>query len=150
VKHALRFGREKDRDAFMNRQRQSEAAERTLERRRRENAAPRLQAAVTRIASLRLDIEEYRSDADKPQVKYTRHIVVERAPALFVLGCSDSDCADGGHDVTSAIMHALRAGSTDFTGEDRCYGRRYGKSCGARLTFHATATYGAPAEETAI
>ena len=125
----------------MNRQSRIEAAGRATERRRRENAAPRLQELVSRIASLRLDIEEYRREATEPQVRYTRHIVIERAPALFNLGCTDADCTDGGHDVTSMIMGALRNSSTDFTGEDRCYGNRYGQTCGSRLTYRAHATY---------
>src|SRR4029434_8730089 len=128
-------------EATMNRQSRIEAEERATERRRRENAAPRLRTSVSRIASLSLESEEYRRDGDTPQVRYTQHIVVERAPALFHLGCTDAECADGGHDVTSMIMGALRASSTDFTGEDRCYGRRYGETCGSRLRYHAHATY---------
>ena len=128
----------------MNRQDRMEVLERASERRRREDTAPRLRASVSRIASLRLEIEEYRRDGDTPQVHYTRHIVVERAPALFNVGCTDAECLDGGYDVTSRIMAALRVSSTDFVGEDRCHGRRYGETCGARLKYHAHATY-APA-----
>ena len=64
---------------------------------------------MCRIASLKLEIEEYRRDSVTPQVRYTRHIAVERAPALFHLGCTDPECSDGGHDVTGMIMGELRS-----------------------------------------
>jgi hypothetical protein len=128
----------------MNRQAQIEAEERAAERRRRENRACRLRSLVSRIVSLRLEIEEYRRGGTTPLVSYTRHIVVERAPALFDIGCTDVECSQGGHDLTNMIMDELRASSTDFGGEDKCYGRRYGEPCGTRLKYHAHATYGAP------
>jgi hypothetical protein len=128
----------------MNRQAQIEAEERAAERRRRENRACRLRSLVSRIVSLRLEIQEYRRGGITPLVSYTRHIVVERAPALFDIGCTDAECSQGGHDLTNMIMDELRASSTDFGGEDKCYGRRYGEPCGTRLKYHAHATYGAP------
>ena len=128
----------------MNCQAQIEAEERAAERRRRENRACRLRSLVSRIVSLRLEIQEYRRGGITPLVSYTRHIVVERAPALFDIGCTDAECSQGGHDLTNMIMDELRASSTDFGGEDKCYGRRYGEPCGTRLKYHAHATYGAP------
>lgn len=127
----------------MNRQNRIEAAERASERRKREDDAPRLKGAVSRLASLKLEIGEYREGADIPQVTYTKHVVVERAPALFHIGCSGSDCDDGGHDLTRTIMAALRTSSTVFTGEDACHGRRQGEICGKVLKYRASATYAA-------
>ena len=125
----------------MRRDDRIEAEERIAERRRRENAAPRLRMAVSQIGSLSLEIEEYMGESDTPRVRYTRHIVVERAPAIFFIGCTEVDCSDGGHDVTVSIMAKLRSSSTDFTGEDRCYGNRFGKTCGARLKYRGHASY---------
>lgn len=125
----------------MNRQNRIEAAERASERRKREDDAPRLKVMVSDLATLKLEIGEYRKDGDTPQVSYTKHVVVERAPALFQIGCSDSDCADGGHDLTRSIMAALRVASTDFNGEDSCYGRRQGETCGKLLRYRVRATY---------
>src|SRR6266849_2479094 len=80
--------------AMMNR-RNSVAAQRFAERRRREEDAPRLCDQVPNLVSLKLEIEE-RSGVTG--VKHIRRVVVDRAPALFLVPCGDSKCADGEHD----------------------------------------------------
>ena len=117
-----------------------EAAQRAEERRARENEAPRLLAAVPRLRSLSIFIED-RSDRSVAQPKHVRRVVVESAPALFLIGCSDTNCKDGGHDVTDLVMRALLRGETSFQGEDRCYGALGPSSCTRVLHFDASAEY---------
>jgi hypothetical protein len=119
----------------------SAAAQRSQERRERENQAPRLSAEVPRLAALKLEIEEKTGDIPVPEPKHVKRVVVEHAPALFLLPCGDTRCDQGGHDVTHAIMRALRAGDTEFDGEDTCHGSTGGAPCGRTLHFHASAEY---------
>jgi hypothetical protein len=120
--------------------RQSAAAQRQQERRLREDEAPRLAARVPNLRSLSLAITE-RSDASVSQPKYVRRIIVERAPALFLIGCSDPKCEEGGHDVTATVMRALLDGETAFQGEDKCYGALGSAQCTRILRYDATALY---------
>jgi hypothetical protein len=120
---------------------QSAAALRSAERRERENAAPRLSSEVPGLSSLRLEVEEKSGTSSSVQPKYTRFIVVSSAPALFLLPCGDSNCTDGGHDVTSAVMNALRAHKTQFGGEDECRGSVGTSFCARVLHFQAAAEY---------
>jgi hypothetical protein len=120
--------------------RQGEAAQRAEERRVRENEAPRLRVAVPRLLTLSLFIED-RSDRSVSRPKHVRRVVVQNAPALFLIGCSDSNCKDGGHDMTDLIMRALLRGETSFQGEDPCYGALGPSACTRVLHFDATAEY---------
>jgi len=128
---------------MMNR-RSSEAAQRFAERRRREDEAPRLLALVPNLKELKLELLERRALGEVTETLHTRRIVVERAPATFVLPCLDSSCRDGGHDVTHAILRGLRNGETRFEGEDVCHGTlgTLGTAeCGRVLSYVAEATY---------
>jgi hypothetical protein len=117
-----------------------EAAQRAEERRARENQAPRLLVAVPRLRSLSIHIED-RSDRSVARPRHVRRVVVENAPALFVIGCSDTNCKDGGHDVTEVVMRALLRGETSFQGDDRCYGALGPSACTRVLHFDASAEY---------
>lgn len=75
------------------------------------------------------------------QPKYIRLIVVTSAPALFLVPCGDSNCVDGGHDVTSIVMSALREHKTHFAGMDECRGSVGTSLCSRVLHFEATARY---------
>jgi len=121
--------------------RNDEAAQRFADRRRREDDAPRLQAEIVELESLRLEVEERRSGISNPGASHVRRIVVSHAPALFVLPCHDSQCKEGGHDVTHSIMHALRAREELFEGEDACGGVVGSSACQCILHYVATATY---------
>ena len=126
----------------MNRSR--EAAERFAERRRREDAAPRLRNVAPDLVSCRLVLEDRREGAVTAEVAYTRRIVVEHAPALFVIPCGDPACRDGGHDLTVPILRGLREHRAEIKGEDTCYGYTgyTGSSpCGRILHFTAFAEY---------
>jgi hypothetical protein len=123
----------------MNR-RYSEAAERFAERRRREDEAPRLRVRIPNLISLRLEVEERRSSSVVVESRHVRHIV-DSAPALFVLPCSDPACKDGGHDVTSQMLRGLLAGSERFDVEDACMGEIGTAHCGRILKVTAIAKY---------
>jgi len=117
-------------------------AERDAERRRREDDAPRLGQMVPGLLSLRLEIAEREGVAE---VRYTRLVVVDRAPALFIIRCTEPRCHDGEHDLTASVMHALRAHLTSFDGDDDCNGSvgSMSTACGRVLHFDAVAAYAA-------
>jgi len=96
---------------------------------------------VPDIASLVLELSEFRGEGETPLVSYRKLVVVTRAPALFEIRCSDPNCDEGGHDVTRAIMSALSKHATDFSGRDVCFGHRHNAPCGRRLEYRAVATY---------
>jgi hypothetical protein len=125
----------------LNHRRFGEAAQRATERRRREDEAERLRNAVPKLDSLRLEIEERRMGGLVAEASHIRRIVVESAPALFVLPCLDRECKEGGHDVTDAILRSLRSGALRFEGEHACEGRLGAADCGRILRYIAIATY---------
>ena len=122
-------------------QRNSEAAERLAERRRREDSAPRLLARVPKLDSLKLEIQEVRAGVLIGESTYVKRVPVEHAPALFDLPCLDNTCKDGGHDVSHDILRALESGQTSFEGEDACNGHSGNAQCRRVLRYVATATY---------
>jgi hypothetical protein len=96
------------------------------------------------LESLRLEIDERRGMGALSGGMHIRRVVVENAPALFFMPCSDRDCRDGGHDLTREIMGALSRGQPRFEGEDACEGQLGSARCGTVLRFVAVATYRAP------
>lgn len=126
---------------MQSRRRESEAAQRFAERRRREDEAPRLRDRVPSLATLRIEVEHWRGTAKAGDPKHVRLIVVDSAPALFALPCSDHACRDGGHDVTDAILRHLAAGATRFELEDTCHGSIGNVFCGSVVRVTAIATY---------
>lgn len=113
-------------------------AQRSAERRRSEDEAPRLCDQVPDLRSLRLDIVER---AGPLVIRHIRHVVVAHAPALFIVRCSDTQCNDGSHDLTGMVMRALRARQTTFHGDDACNGSTGLLPCRRVLHFDAVATY---------
>jgi hypothetical protein len=129
--------------SIYNSRRRSEAAARADERRKREDDAPRLKDEVPSLAELRLELEELSGESRVQGSRHTRLVVVDRAPALFDLPCADASCAGGGHDLTYALVRQLRAGRTEFGGEDTCHGSLGTAStpCRRVLRWVAKATY---------
>jgi hypothetical protein len=119
----------------------SEAAERQQERRRREDEAPRLAATVPALEKLRLEVSERSASIARPENTHTRHVVVASAPALFVIPCHDTGCKDGGHDLTSRILAALKSKQVRFQGENACTGVVGGAACNRILDYIGIATY---------
>jgi hypothetical protein len=124
-----------------NNRRHSEGTQRFADRRKRENASPRLTAEVPQLQSLALEIEEKSDGGPVAEPTHVRRVVVQHAPALFVLPCGDGRCRDGGHDVTHAIIRALRANETRFEGRDICAGSVGTGQCARVLHFVGIATY---------
>ncbi len=118
----------------------SPAAQRFAERRRREDEAPRLSDQIPDLVSLELRVEDNAGMIGASPV-HIRRIVIDRAPALFLLSCQDPRCADGEHDMTTSIMRALRARETAFQGEDECSGSVGLGNCSRVLHFNAIAEY---------
>ena len=118
-----------------------EGAQRFAERRKREDDAPRLNAEVPTLRTLRLEVEERRGTSTLAESKHVRHIIVDRAPALFVLPCGDSMCHDGGHDITHSLIDGLRRGRTEVEVEDQCMGSIGTATCGRIVRVIAKATY---------
>jgi hypothetical protein len=126
---------------MLNRRRSGPAALRFAARRQREDEAPRLHDEVPRLRHLRLEVEERRGGGIVPEAKHIRHVIIDRAPALFLLPCGDASCNDGGHDVTLAMMRDLRAGQTRFEGESVCNGTVGTALCGRVVHYVAIADY---------
>lgn len=123
------------------RNRGREAAERTAERRRRESEAPRLLGVAPDLKLLELVIEERRDGRTLPETTHKKRVVLEHAPALFVMPCMDRSCRDGGHDVTAEILHALSKKQTTFSGEDPCNGQTGSANCQRVMHYTATAEF---------
>lgn len=121
--------------------RNAEAAERAKQRTQREDDAPRLHDEVPRLTDLKLEIAYRRADSEAAESTHIRRVVLERAPALFVMSCSNKECQGGGHDLTSTVMRGLRASETHFDGTSNCNGSVGTGSCNGILTWIADATY---------
>lgn len=121
--------------------RSREASERFAERRRQEDDAERLTSAVPTLRSLRIGVEEGREGAIASESRHVRHIVVARAPALFLFPCGDASCSGGGHDLTFSILAHLKLGETTFVVDDPCHGNVGTASCSRVLRAVATAEY---------
>lgn len=118
--------------------RNSVAALRFADRRRREDDAPTLCSELPTLRSLRLAITEL---SGAGEYKHVRRIVVDRAPALFLVPCGDPRCVDGGHDLTAPVLRALRAGETSFQGSDECSGSLGSSVCLRVVHFDGTAEF---------
>jgi hypothetical protein len=111
------------------------------ERRKREAEAPRLAATIPGLEKLKLEVSERSANIVRPEHTHTRHVMVDSAPALFVLPCHDSRCKEGGHDLTAQILAALRSKQVRFEGEDACPGVVGTAACSRVLGYVGLATY---------
>jgi len=118
-----------------------EAQQRFADRRKREDDSPRLSEELPNLAALKLTVEERRPTAVTAESKYVRHVIVDRAPALFDIPCGDPSCSGGGHDVTQQLMRRLRAGAAEVMVEHECQGGVGSSHCGRILRVIGTPTY---------
>ena len=118
-----------------------EAQQRFADRRKREDDSPRLSEELPNLAALKLTVEERRPTAVTAESKYVRHVIVDRAPALFDIPCGDPSCSGGGHDVTQQLMRQLRAGAAEVMVEHECQGGVGSSHCGRILRVIGTPTY---------
>ena len=124
---------------MMNSRNHTEQALRFAERRSREDEAPRLRDQVPNLVSLRLNVEDRAGVIGG--TKYTRRVVVDRAPALFVVPCGNPRCSGDGHDLTRENHVGSRARAKSFQGEDGCRGSVGQGDCSHVLRFEAVAEY---------
>jgi len=118
----------------------SAIAQRSSERRQREDEAPRLRAVVPRLRTLHIAFSEGEGGAFGT-IDHVRHVVVERAPALFEQRCGNPSCKGGEHQFTSELVAGLRRDQVRIEGEDRCLGPMGASTCQWVLKYVATATY---------
>lgn len=123
-----------------SRRKHNVAAARFQDRRKREDEAPRLTAEAPDVTSLKLTMEERSADVAL-EPAHIRRVIVERAPALFLIPCGDARCTDGGHDITRAIMRALRNHETTFEDSDACSGSTGTSPCTRVLHVSGVAEY---------
>ncbi len=128
--------------------RSSEAFQRTIERKRKQDAARRLRDAVPSLLELELDVREVRGNLPGHEVHHKRVVIVDRAPALFEFACSDRGCEEGGHDVTEVVLQELARGTLIFSGVHRCGGHAREGNCDYELRFEAQASYRAATQTT--
>jgi hypothetical protein len=114
------------------------AAQRRIERRKSEDDAPRLANEVPSLRSARILVIE---QVPTGSTRHVKHVVVARAPALFVIPCGDPTCQEGGHDITHALMSAFRRRQTQADGEDGCGGMSGTAQCGRSIRWELTAEY---------
>jgi hypothetical protein len=100
-----------------------------------------LAAAFPRLESLGIRVVEASPGIANPVGTYIRRVVVASAPALFVLPCGDSQCRDGGHELTNEVLSGLRQNKQEFSGEDSCRGSVGTGECRRVLRYVATASY---------
>jgi hypothetical protein len=122
------------------RRRNLEEAENVAEHRRREDAAPRLRDEVRRLETLRMRFDDVRAEGRTIAISYTKPIVVASAPAYFEIRCMDARC-NGRHDLSAAILRALRQSMTSFSGESSCNGMVADLACDRTLAYVCEATY---------
>jgi hypothetical protein len=121
----------------------AQAAQRSSDRRARENEAPRLASKVPDLTELEIAIVEHSGTGSS---SYRKRVVVATAPALFVITCGEPRCEDGGHDITYDAMRALMDRQTHKHGEDDCRGQIATVPCRRRIEYDIRAAY-APARE---
>jgi hypothetical protein len=118
-----------------------EDAARSVERRRREDEAPRLLDQVPQLKTLRLEMEERRGDTRLEETKHIRIVMVDRASSVFLVPCGDTACKDGEHELTYGMLRELRGSSAEFSLEDDCRGSVGSASCSRTVRVLAKATY---------
>lgn len=123
--------------------RRSEHQQRFIERKKREDEAPRLVALAPTLESLRIEIHESSPENPRPcpRATHVRHIMVATAPACFFVPCHDPACREGGHDATRDVLDALARQLSRFGGTKSCPGKVGLSPCARTLHYEATATY---------
>jgi hypothetical protein len=110
------------------------------EQRRREDAAPRVRDLVPTLRSIRFNFQDCREPGRSIALPYTRHVVIATAPALFAFRCIEPTC-NGRHELTDAIMRALKNGERRAEGESVCQGYIGDVPCDRKLIYLCEAEY---------
>jgi hypothetical protein len=97
-----------------------------------------LAAELPLLRSAKIVVVENSSNGS---TKYVKHVVVARSPVLFIIPCGDPACQDGGHDITSEVMHAFRRQLVSAEGESACGGTTGSVPCRHNIQFTLSAEY---------
>jgi len=120
---------------------QSDAWLQMQERRKRQDEAPRLKNEVPSLVELRIELSAVQSDSTISASGHIKLIPVDSAPAMFEIPCTNSDCKDGGHDLTGDLIRGLKAGRPIISGDDPCRGSIGSAECRRTLHYVARAKY---------
>jgi hypothetical protein len=96
--------------------------------RRRHDAAPWLRDQAPELQSLRLTFDDARPDESSSGRSYARPVIVESARAHFEVRCLEPRC-DGVHDLTAAIVRAIRERKTSTSITSECRGMINNQPC---------------------
>lgn len=119
----------------------AQANQRSVDRRAREQEAPRLSNMIPDLSELEIAIVEHSGVAS---VSHRKRFVVATAPALIIIPCGDPRCEDGGHDITYDVLRALREHQTQVRREHDCRGQVASAPCRRKIEFDVRATYAPP------
>lgn len=118
-----------------------ERQERKVRRTEREDAAGKLLLKAPDLTSLNMTVTETRKEGCVTDTQHIKRFVLEHAPALFELACSDPYCEDGGYDITREVLRSLSLRQETFEAEQDCAGRCGAIDCGRHVRVVVTATY---------
>ncbi len=111
-------------------------AARRKARRDKEDGSARLRDAVPSLSALHFQVSSRHGRAQLAETRHLKRFIVDQAPALFEMPCTDKACKEGGHDMTRDILKALNAAEARFEVENDC---RAG--CGRTLQVVGVAVY---------
>ena len=119
--------------------RRPDVPNRTHERWEREDTAPRLLDELPALTGLKIEFVERTGSTALGATRHVRHVQVATAAAHFEVPCNDSDCTDGGHELTAEIMRGLARNDGSFSGKHACSGITKAGPCERVLeyTVHA-------------
>jgi hypothetical protein len=120
------------------------ATSRAAERRRREQDAPLLIEEVPLLRGLSIEVKETGLGPGMLDAKHIRRFEMATAPALFLVPCGDRSCEGGGHDISVAVMEALRGHQALLEGAVACCGRVGEQGCSRSLHFAMVAAFDEP------
>jgi hypothetical protein len=107
--------------------------------RRRHDAAPLLRDVAPELKALRLTFDDARPDQSSGRA-YARPVIVESARAHFEVRCLEPRC-DGLHDLTAAILRAIRERQTSASITSECNGTINNQPCTRTLVCVCEASY---------
>jgi hypothetical protein len=102
---------------------------------------PRLCTLVPRLRALRLELVEQGGGAPR---HHTRIVLVDQAPAWFVVDCGDERCRHGGYDLTGDLLPRLKRERTDWKITRVCRGRVGSAPCVRQVQCAVHAEYVEP------
>jgi hypothetical protein len=115
-------------------------AEATAAFRRRHDAAPLLRDQAPQLKALRLTFDDANPDQSSSGRAYARPVIVESARAHFEVRCLEPRC-DGLHDLTVAVMRAIRERQPSASITSECNGAIGNQPCNRTLVCVCEISY---------